>query len=225
MAVAPHEVAHDSGRGSGGAEADGGTPIVVQLSVELLVLEAMPPVPEGEEDDWAFVLLIKALGEVRQSGPLQARAGTDKGGAVPLSGRFSFQATFDGSWKPRTLRRLLDVETLRMELLRVPLADPAAWERRALGAERVAAYSLSPWPWLLHRAGAAAGVSDDLCARASGIITTRPHPSEAALAAAPWLRLHLRSIVAREVGGADTMCQMLLPGGGDVVEVPRQVVP
>lgn len=197
-------------------------PLVAEVHVDLLELgwpaaaagagaaataDGGPP-SVASESRFAHVLLLRALGEVRQSAPLERNP---LGGVrIQLQGSFSFTASFDGSWPAGRLRKLLAGEALRADLLRVPLADEAAWRRPDLGARRVASYRVCPWPWV-----GAGG----LCAMTQ--VQHRAQPLAAGGSSdteGPWLRVRLRARIAYEKpwgdGGLD------LPKSGDILELP-----
>eukprot|EP00927_Polykrikos_kofoidii_P015212 TRINITY_DN16755_c0_g1_i1.p1 TRINITY_DN16755_c0_g1~~TRINITY_DN16755_c0_g1_i1.p1 ORF type:complete len:319 (+),score=46.19 TRINITY_DN16755_c0_g1_i1:63-1019(+) len=147
-----------------------GRPVSVEMRVDLLELGDVHSVA----NDYAYLLILRGLGDVRQSDVLEVTCGR-----TPLQDRFCFQAAFDACWEVSRLRRLLASETLRLELVRVPLHDTIARQRSDFGAERVAAFRLCPWPWLLQPStgGAfcrATDIGGSLCAEVSGEHIARP---------------------------------------------------
>mmetsp|Transcript_63508 Transcript_63508/g.112973 ORF Transcript_63508/g.112973 Transcript_63508/m.112973 type:complete len:201 (+) Transcript_63508:46-648(+) len=198
-------------------------PLCVRICVDLLELVIDGPDMEAQytrlkavTKSGAMVLLLRALGEVHQTPPLELLWQYDPVG-IPLGGRFSFCTHFDSSWPVASLRSLLSAETLRVDLLHVPL-EASIPGRADLGAQRVAAYRLCPWPWLLgcspfslHGLCGASKGREECAAKAGPRVET-----------GPWLRVKLWTSIAEETETVfQSSCQGLhLAQSGDVVEIP-----
>eukprot|EP00931_Biecheleriopsis_adriatica_P096263 TRINITY_DN69921_c0_g1_i1.p1 TRINITY_DN69921_c0_g1~~TRINITY_DN69921_c0_g1_i1.p1 ORF type:complete len:217 (+),score=48.31 TRINITY_DN69921_c0_g1_i1:60-710(+) len=196
-----------------------GCPLVVQVSVDHLELGGLPQAQAS-----VFVLVLRALGEIYQTAPLETSLAEGHLGTCECC---SFCAYFDASWSSNALRRLLAKECLRIELLQVPLEDAAVLAKADFGAQRIAAYRICPWPWVQRD-------KKGLCSMAQG-----RHEAKALDApllrwgdqeADPWLRLRLSAKVAEEIPLQDRDLEKLkalaldkflkIPEGGDVFEVP-----
>jgi len=208
------------------------SPVVAKVSIELLELGGLDV---GASMDSTHVLLLRALGDVQQSAPLppqallQAQCLSHGGGTlVGLRDTFSFAAAFDGRmWAAGSLRRLLATEMVRIDLLQVSLLDSACWERPDLGARRIAAYHIQPWPWLLE--------PGNLLCDACELRRTIAQPQHVAgghvgagrrarvEGRGAWLRVRLRGCIAHEppyfdAHGPDPLDP---PKSGDMFEVRR----
>lgn len=153
--------------------------VTALLSAELLELGALPL---DSTEGFAYVFLLRCLGEVRQS-RVFLLDGAEHRDRIALQGCFMFQTCFDPSLSAQCLRRLLATELLCLDLLRVPLRDDEARRRPDLGARRVAAYQLCPWPWV---------GSGKLCSQTEESYTTHVQSRRTG----PWLRIHLSAKVA-----------------------------
>lgn len=189
-----------------------GFPIVVHVVVDLLDLVNTPVgIREDRRDrDCAHVFLLRALGEVQQSKPLDQIP--TAGGHVSLHERFAFEVTFDGTWAINRLQQFLKSEILQIDLLHVPLTDSSAWQRPDFGVHRVATYRLCPWPWVYN---------GDLCAAKDVVHTTQAVSAEGFDFCATQLRVRLWSRVAHE---SPWGCGVQLPKSGDIFEVPQTQV-
>eukprot|EP00747_Dinoflagellata_sp_TGD_P209305 gnl/TRDRNA2_/TRDRNA2_82697_c0_seq1.p1 gnl/TRDRNA2_/TRDRNA2_82697_c0~~gnl/TRDRNA2_/TRDRNA2_82697_c0_seq1.p1 ORF type:complete len:263 (+),score=21.31 gnl/TRDRNA2_/TRDRNA2_82697_c0_seq1:115-903(+) len=190
---------------------------VAQVSIDLLEIGGLPEAYESDKDS-AYVLLLRVMGEVRQSTPTQTAAASE--GCMELLGqRFDFETAFDEGWDLGDLRSFLANEKVRIDVFCVPLGDSSSWKLTDLGAKRVAAYGICPWPWV-RTSGSLLCSSCDML----GTPRIRQHASQSAAVRKeqnPWVCLRLRSSIRLEPVRSCGGMGLCLPKSGDVFEVPR----